>query len=94
MPQAVHKKQKKIICNAFQSGEILLRDLVRESAVPDVPRDQVLLVVRAFSEVVQGHPRSAPSNGRVTSTELTTMLEDAIQAAIQAGLRLRSSPRC
>ena len=74
----MYKKQEKVIYDATHKGEILLRDMVRESAAPDVPRDQVLLVVRAFSAVVQGHLRNVPSNGRVTCTELTTMLEDAI----------------
>ena len=82
MRQAVYKEQKKVIYDATQSGEILLCDIVRESAAPDVPRDQVLLGVSAVSELVQGHLRNVPSNGRVTSTELTMMLEDAIQATV------------
>ena len=41
MPQALHKEQKKVIYDAIHSGEILLRDVVRESAAPDVPRYQV-----------------------------------------------------
>ena len=48
------------------------------------PRHQTFQGIRAFSEVVQGHLRSLPPNGRVTSTELTTMLEDAIQATVSA----------
>ena len=62
MPLALHKKQKKVIYDATRSGEIILRDIVRESVAPDVPRDQILQVARAFSEVVQGHLRSVPSN--------------------------------
>ena len=84
MALGVCKEQKKVIYDATHRGEILLRDIVRESAAPDAPRDQVLLVARAFSEVVQGHLRNAQSNARVTSTELTTMLEDAIQATVSA----------
>ena len=61
MPEAVYKEQKKVIYDAIHSGEIILRDIVRESAAPDVPRDQVLLVVRAFSSVVQVHLRNVPS---------------------------------
>ena len=84
MRQAVYKEQKKVIYDATQCGEILLRDIVRESAAPDVPRDQVLHVVRSFSEVVQEHLRNVQSNGRVTSRERATMLEDAIQATVSA----------
>ena len=57
---------------------------MHESAAPNVPRDQVMHVVRSFSEVVQEHLRNVPSNGRVASRELTTMLEDAIQATVSA----------
>ena len=46
LPQAVYKEQKKAIYNAIHSGEILFRDIVHESAAPDVPSDQVLRVVR------------------------------------------------
>ena len=84
MPQAVYKEQKKVLYDAIHNGEILLGDIVQESAAPDVPRDQVLQVARSFSEVFQEHPRNVPPNGRVTSRELTTMLEDAIQATVSA----------
>ena len=84
MPQAVHEEQKRVIYDAIHSGEILPRDLVHESAAPDVPTDQVLHVVRSFSELVQERLKNVPSNGRVTSRELITMLEDAIQARVSA----------
>ena len=83
MPQAVFKDQKRDYEQAIHKGELGLRDVQKEPEAIDLKRDQVEAAVGVFTRMVRVHVRTATSEGGVKSTDLSSLLGDAIEVTVR-----------